>query len=158
LSEKKSEKKNSLLRYRPIVGIAIVSLLIGGVLFPLVITGIAQAAMPYQANGEILTLNGRQVGSNLIDNGFTLPIFFHARNDSASGVDPDINLADAYSQVPRISDATNIPTALLNETINQNIAGTFWIFGSPYVNVLRLNLILIQENPSVYRNFTSPSS
>jgi potassium-transporting ATPase KdpC subunit len=156
MSEKKSEKKDRpLLQYRPIIGIAIVSLLIGGVFFPLLITGIAQATMSYQANGEIVTFDGRQVGSNLIDNGFALPIFFHARNDSASGVDPDITLPDAYSQVPRISGATNITAADLNETISENIRGTFWIFGSPYVNVLKLNLILIQDHPDVYRNFTS---
>jgi potassium-transporting ATPase KdpC subunit len=162
MTEEKSEKEKAgpLVRYRPIIGIAIVSLLIGGVFFPLLITGIAQATMPYQANGEIVTLNGRQVGSNLIDNGFTLPIFFHARNSSlsASGVDPDITLPDAFSQVPRISNATDIPAIALNETINQNIAGTFWIFGSPFVNVLKLNLVLIQDYPNVYRNFTSSNS
>jgi len=34
------------------------------------------------------------------------------------------------------------------------VQGTFWIFGSPYVDVLQLNLILINQNSKVYQNFT----
>ncbi|MGI0090415.1 MAG: potassium-transporting ATPase subunit C [Nitrososphaerales archaeon] len=149
------KKKNAgKSRYAPIIGIAIISLLLCGLFFPLLITGIAQATMPYQANGEIAQLGGRSVGSYLIDNNFTLPIFFHARNDSASGVDPDITLAEAHSQIPRISDATGIPPDSLTDIVNGNKEGTFWIFGSPYVNVLRLNLILIRDYPSIYANYT----
>lgn len=143
-----------LKKIRPLVSVAIISLVICGILFPLVITGIAQTTMPYQANGELVMLNGRAVGSNLIDNNFTSPLFFHARNDSASGVDPDITLQEAYSQIPRISSATEIPQIALDKIINQHKLGAFWVFGSPYVNVLKLNIILIQEYPSVYSNFT----
>jgi potassium-transporting ATPase KdpC subunit len=153
--ETKRERKSVLRRYRPILGIALVSLIICGVFFPLLITGISQVAMPYQANGEIVTLNGRAVGSNLIDNNFTLPIFFHARNDSASGVDPDITIPEAYSQVPGISNATGIPDSALFSIVDDHERGTFWLFGSPYVNVLNLNLILIQTNSSVYKNYTT---
>ena len=154
--EKRTDKQGSLSRnFRPIIGIAIISLIIGGVFFPLLITGIAQATMPYQANGEIVKLNGQAVGSNLIDNNFSLPIFFHARNDSASGVDPDITLPEAYAQIPSINNATGIPSSALNAIVNENRLGTFWIFGSPYVNVLKLNIILIQDYPTIYGNFSS---
>ncbi len=113
--------------------------------------------MPYQANGEIVKLNGVPVGSNLIDNNFTLPIFFHARpaNESASGVDPDITMPEAYSQIPGISNATGIPSSALTAIINSHERGTFWIFGSPYINVLQVNLILINDYPAVYSNFTN---
>src|SRR5664280_2674176 len=84
------------ISFKPIIGLALVSLLICGLIFPLVVTGIAQVFFPYQANGEIVQLNGKSVGSNLIAQNFSLPIFFHPRNDSASGVDPDITLKDAY--------------------------------------------------------------
>ena len=139
--------------FKPIVGLAVVSLLICGLFFPLLVTGIAQVFFPYQANGEIVQLNGKAVGSNLIAQNFTLPIFFHPRNDSASGVDPDITLQDAYSQIPRISNATGISSAALTNIVNQNQEGTLWIFGSPYVNVLRVNLELIKEYPSAYSEF-----
>ena len=148
--------ENSKPNYRPVVGLALVSLILCGLLFPLLITGIAQVVFPYQANGEIVHLNGRDVGSNLIAQGFNSSELFHARptNQSASGVDPDITLADAISQVPRISAASGIPSAALFSIINENVEGTFWIFGSPYVNVLKLNLILINGYPTVYQNFT----
>jgi K+-transporting ATPase ATPase C chain len=141
------------LNFKPIVGLAVVSLLICGLFFPLLVTGIGQVLFPYQANGEIVQLNGKAVGSNLIAQNFTLPIFFHTRNDSASGVDPDITLQDAYSQIPRISNATGISSAALTNIVNQNQEGTLWIFGSPYVNVLRINRELIKEFPSAYSEF-----
>lgn len=146
---KTGEKGNPT--YRPALGLAIISLLMCGLFFPLLITGIAQALLPYQANGEIVQLNGRDVGSILIAQNVSSPVFFHPRNDSASGVDPDITLQDAYSQIPRIHNATGISSDALVRIINQNVEGTLWIFGSPYVNVLRLNLLLATTYPSVYK-------
>ncbi|MGD0644860.1 MAG: potassium-transporting ATPase subunit C [Candidatus Bathyarchaeia archaeon] len=146
------KEKWNLKNLRPIIGLAVVSLLICGLFFPLLIAGIGQVFFPYQANGEIVQLNGQAIGSNLIAQNFTLPIFFHTRDQSqtASGVDPDITLQDAYSQIPGISNATSIPIDSLTNIVNQNQEGTVWIFGSPYVNVLRINLMLIKEYPSVY--------
>ena len=154
--------ENQKPNYRPVVGLALVSLILCGLFFPLLITGIAQAVFPDQANGDLAKLpDGRTVGSYLIDNFFTLPVFFHARNESnvltasASSVDPDITLEQAYLQIPGISKATNISSTSLTSFVNSNVEGTFWIFGSPYVNVLKLNLILINEYPKVYQNFTN---
>jgi K+-transporting ATPase ATPase C chain len=157
MTEKKKEKWN----LKPIIGLALISLLVCGLLYPLFITGIGQAFFPYQANGELAKLNGQNIGSNLIAQNFNLPIFFHTRNEtaspSASGVDPDITLQDAYSQIPGIGNATDLSTDSLTAIVNQNQEGTFWIFGNPYVNVLRLNLILIKDYPSVYNNVTANS-
>jgi K+-transporting ATPase ATPase C chain len=152
------QKQKWLLKsLRPIIGITLVSLLICGILFPLLITGIAQVFFPYQANGELARLNGQNVGSVLIAQNFNLTIFFQTRNQSetASGVDPDITLQDAISQVPVISNATGIPVAAITGIVNQNQQGTLWIFGSPYVDVLQLNMQLIKDYPSVYSNFTA---
>lgn len=143
---------------KPIIGLAVISLLICGLFYPFLITGIGQVFFPNQANGDLVQLNGQIVGSNLIAQNFTMPIFFHTRNEtttpSASGVDPDITLQDANSQIPQISNATGIPTESLTSLVNQNIEGTFWIFGSPYVNVLRINLLLIKNYPSIYSDFS----
>jgi len=147
-------KKGSV--YRPAVAIAIISMVVCGLLFPLVITGIAQVAFPYQANGSLVQLGNRTVGSSYIDNGFTLPIFFHARNESnplnasASGVDPDIPLQDAINQIPGISNATGISTSALTDIVDSHVEYTLFLTGDSYVNVLELNLALIQEYPSVY--------
>jgi K+-transporting ATPase ATPase C chain len=131
---------------------AIVSLILCGLFFPLLITGIAQTVLPYQANGEVVQFNGRPAGSELIAQSFNGSMFFHPRNDSASGVDPDITVQDAYSQIPGISSATNIPQSSLKQLVDSKTDSFSKIFGSPYVNVLDLNLALIQEYPSVYSN------
>ena len=133
--------------------LAVISLVLCGLVFPLVVTGIAQVFFPSQANGSLVQFHGKNVGSSLIAQNFSLPIFFHPRNDSASGVDPDITVQDAYSQIPRINSATGISVDMLQQIVNENEEGTFWIFGSPYVNVLRINLVLIQTNSSAYQAF-----
>jgi potassium-transporting ATPase KdpC subunit len=141
--------------YGPALRLAAVSLLICGLVFPLVVTGFAQALFPDQANGSIahLSNNGRAVGSYLIAQNFSLPFFFHPRNSSlsASGVDPDILLDDALAQVPRISNATGIAQTDIKAIVNSNIEGTLGVFGYPYVNVLRLNLALVQNYPAIYQ-------
>jgi len=139
--------------YGPAIRLAIISLILCGLVFPLVITGFAQLIFPSQANGSLVQLHGKPVGSSLIAQNFSMAIFFHPRNDSASGVDPDITVQDAYSQIPRISSATNISADMLQQIVDQNKEGTFWIFGTPYVNVLRLNLALIQTGNSAYSKF-----
>lgn len=150
-----SVKSEIRRNYGPALRLAAVSMIICGLVFPLTITGLAQAIFPDQANGSIahLSSNGKAVGSYLIAQNFSLPFFFHPRNSSlsASGADPDILLADALAQVPRISAATNISQSGIKAIINSNIEGTFWILGYPYVNVLRLNLALVQNYQATYQ-------
>ncbi|MDG7006857.1 MAG: potassium-transporting ATPase subunit C [Nitrososphaerota archaeon] len=135
-------------------------MLVCGVAYPLLVTGISQVVLPYQANGSQAQLGGRVVGSYYIDNGFTLPVFFHGRNESnpqtasASGVDPDIPLADALSQVPRVSNATGIPASSLDALVKSHEQWTLFLAGDPYVNVLELNLALIGAYPSVYSAYS----
>ncbi len=138
----------------PLVRMAIISLILCGLVFPIVVTGLAQVLMPYQANGELVQFKGRNVGSILVAENFTSPMFFHPWNASASGVDPDITLQDAYSQMPRIQAATGIPSGALKQIVDSNIERTLWVTGDPYVNVLKLNLILIQQYPSIYSAFS----
>jgi K+-transporting ATPase ATPase C chain len=143
------------IEFGPIVRLAVISLILCGLLFPLVVTGVAQLLLPYQANGEIIQFRGRDAGSILIAQDFTSPMFFQSRNQSlsASGVDPDITLQDAYSQIPRIHASTGIPSEVLQHIVDDNIERTLWIAGDSYVNVLRLNLLLIKAYPSIYKSF-----
>jgi K+-transporting ATPase ATPase C chain len=136
--------------------LALVSLVLCGLVFPLLVTGVAQVLMPCQANGEIIQFHGRNIGSILVAQNFTSPMFFGPRNpsDSASGVDPHITLQDAYSQIPRIHATTGIPSEALQHIIDENIERTLWIMGEPYVNVLKLNLMLVEKYPSVYMSFS----
>jgi K+-transporting ATPase ATPase C chain len=141
----------------------VLSFLVCGLAFPLAVTGIAQVAFPSQANGSLVQAGCRTVGSQYIDNGFKLPIFFHARNESdpltasASGVDPDIPLADALAQVPGISNTTGISTQALALIVNQHEENTLWMFGDSYVNVLTINVALINQygNMTVYAPYST---
>jgi K+-transporting ATPase ATPase C chain len=147
-------KRELRQNYGPAVRLAVISLVLCGLLFPLVITGFAQLIFPSQANGSLVQFHGKTVGSSLIAQNFSLPIFFHPRNDSASGVDPDITVEDAYSQIPRIASITGVSVNTLQQIVIQNEEGAFWIFGTPYVNVLRLNLALIdQTGNAAYKGF-----
>jgi len=140
--------------YAPIVTLAVISLVLCGLAFPIFVTGVAQTLMPYQANGELVQYNGRDVGSILVAESFNSSKFFQPWNASASGVDPDITLQDAYSQMPRIHNATGIPTDAIKQIVDENIEWTLFVTGDPYVNVLKLNLILIREYPTAYSEFS----
>src|SRR5436309_15611541 len=122
-------KRKLLQNCGPAIRLAAISLILCGLVFPLVITGFAQLIFPSQANGSLVQFHGKAVGSSLIAQNFSLPIFFHPRNDFVSGVDPDITIQDAYSQIPRISTATSISVDPLRPNENSNDEGTFRILG-----------------------------
>lgn len=54
-----------------------------GIIYPLVVTGLAQVLFPKKANGELIEANGKLIGSRLIGQGFSSPAYFHSRLSSA---------------------------------------------------------------------------
>jgi potassium-transporting ATPase KdpC subunit len=137
----------------PSIRLAVISMILCGLLFPLIVTGFSQILFPEQANGSMAHVGKTPIGSYQIAQNFSKPEFFHPRNSSlsSSAVDPDILLQDAQGQVGRISNATGISPSDINGITNQSIEGTFWIFGYPYVDVLKLNLVLVQEHQTIYK-------
>lgn len=135
------------------VRLAVVSLVICGLVFPLIMTGIGQEVFPSQSNGSQVYYDGKSIGSDLIAQNFSYPVFFHSRNDSSSGIDPDITMAYAISQVSRIHNSTGIPEAFLNSTLMKFKQYTFFFFGDEYINVLNVNLYLVRTYPSIYDQY-----
>jgi K+-transporting ATPase ATPase C chain len=58
--------------------------LVTGVVYPLAVTGASQAIFPSQANGSVITVNGRVIGSSLIGQPFDDPRYFWGRPSATS--------------------------------------------------------------------------
>jgi len=183
---------------RPAIGLTILLTILTGILYPLAITGIAQAIFPSQANGSLVYKNGQPIASGIIGQYWTQPQYMHGRpsatsptpynaansggsnlgptnkalqtevqanidivrkenpdvpdttaipidlvTTSASGLDPDISVAGAYYQIPRIAKVRHMTPTQVQDIINAHIQGRFMgIFGEDVVNVLDLNLAL----------------
>ena len=66
----------------------IVTTLLLGIAYPLLVTVLAQAIFPDNANGQLLVRNGRVIGSQIIGQSFSSPEYFHGR-PSAAGTGDD---------------------------------------------------------------------
>ncbi len=167
-----------------------------GVIYPLVVTGVARIAFPGAASGSLIVVDGKAVGSGLIGQPFDDPKYFWGRPSatspmpynagassgsnqgprnpaladavkdrikalrdadpgnkasvpvdlvtaSGSGLDPDISVAAANYQLPRVAKARAMPEDKVRALVDANTTGrTFGILGEPRVNVLKLNIAL----------------
>ena len=172
-----------------------------GLLYPGVVTALCQLIFPRPANGSLVVVDGKIVGSALLGQNFSKQEYFHPRpsaagNDgydatasggsnlgptnqklidrvnadvakfraenpdfdgpipadmvttSASGLDPDISVASALAQAPRVAQARGATLDQVRQLIEARTQGRRWGFlGEPRVNVLLLNLDLNQKFP-----------
>ncbi len=190
-------------QFRPAIILTLALTVILGIAYPLATTGVAQAIFPTQANGSLVCVSGKPIGSQLIGQYWTQPQYFHGRPSatlnlsgtpapyeadnsggsnlgptnstliqtvqqrvaqlktenpdvpagtpiptdlveaSASGLDPDISVAGAYYQIPRVAKARGLSQDEVRKLVDSNVTGRFLgIFGEPRVNVMALNLAL----------------
>jgi potassium-transporting ATPase KdpC subunit len=174
----------------------VVFTVIVGVIYPLVVSGIAQAFFNHQANGSLITVDGKVIGSELIGQQFSDPKYFWGRlsatslypynaaassgsnlgptnpslqdkvqaridalrnadpgnnqpipvdlvTSSGSGLDPNISIAAANYQIPRIARIRVLSESQVSDLVKQFTTGRqFGFLGEPRVNVLKLNLAL----------------
>lgn len=201
---KQSFWQNILKKYiRPAVVLTLLLTVLTGLIYPGIVTALAQLIFPYQANGSLHYVNGKLVGSDLIGQYWTSPKYFHGRpsvtvnpttgtpepyaadnstasnlgptnanliknvqqrvaqlkkenpnapagpvpvdlvTTSGSGLDPDITVAGALYQVPRVASERGLSESRVRQLVLDNVQGRFLgIFGEPNVNVLDLNLAL----------------
>ena len=104
--------------FRPALMMLILLTLVTGVAYPLVVTGIARLAFPRQAEGSLLRVNGRMVGSRLIGQTFDQPQYFWGRL-SATGPVPYNAASSSGSNYgplnPALFDAVRARIAALRE-------------------------------------------
>ena len=78
-------KKNLLIS----VWMTLVTTLLFGIVYPFVVTGLAQLIFPGRANGQLIERGGKIIGSRIIGQPFSSPRYFHPRpSEAGNGYDP----------------------------------------------------------------------
>ena len=96
----------------------IVSVILLGLIYPFVMTGLAQTLFPHQANGSLVERNGVVVGSEIVGQLWTKPQYFHGRPSAAgkNGYDPTSTGGTNYGpSSKKLIDATKATIAALEK-------------------------------------------
>ena len=101
-----------LKEIRPAIVLLVCMTLITGILYPLVMTGVAGVLFPWRANGSMIERDGIVVGSILIGQEFTGDRYFHGRPSATTAADP----ADSSKSVPAPYNAANSTGSNLGPT------------------------------------------
>jgi len=90
MSIQSKEKGNTLSHLVPAFIFTVVSIVALGLVYPVIIWAIGMVAFPHQANGSLIVVDGKVIGSTLIGQTFTKPQYFHGRPSAAgkNGYDP----------------------------------------------------------------------
>ncbi|HUW79542.1 MAG TPA: potassium-transporting ATPase subunit KdpC [Acidocella sp.] len=119
-----------LRELRPALSLVILFTILTGVILPEAFTGVMQVALPYQANGSLIRVNGQVVGSAIIGQNFTSAKYFQPRPSALTGTDAKGNSIPTPYDASE-SGASNLgPTsAALLKTVQARIAAYDQKFG-----------------------------
>ena len=104
----------------PSVLLTLALTLLLGLGYPLAMTGIAGAMFPHQAHGSLVDKDGHVVGSELIGQDFTRPVYFHPRPSATTDTDP----ADPTKTIPAPYNAANSGASNAAPTSKSYVEGT----------------------------------
>jgi K+-transporting ATPase ATPase C chain len=103
---------------RPAIVLTLVLCVVTGLVYPGVVTGLAKLMFPRQANGSLVMVNGRVVGSALIGQQFTQPGYFHSR-PSAAGTGYDASASAGTNKGPT---DTKLADTLIAQAVDSAVA------------------------------------
>jgi K+-transporting ATPase ATPase C chain len=107
-----------LKQLKPALLMTLVLCVLTGVIYPGLVTGLARVFFPKQADGSLVTVNGRVVGSALIGQSFTRPEYFHPR-PSAAGAGYDASASSGTNKGPT---DTKLADTLVAQAVDSAIA------------------------------------
>jgi len=109
--------------------VSITLMILCGLIYPLIMTGISQLVLNKQANGSMIVVDGKEVGSELIGQNFTDPKFFRGRISSVNYntyTEDDMKLDEngkaVYSGVGSGSQNLAPSNSALKERVEKDIA------------------------------------
>jgi K+-transporting ATPase ATPase C chain len=101
----------------------VVTVIVLGLIYPLVMTGIGQLVFPHQANGSLIESNGKVIGSEIIGQLWTKPQYFQGRPSAAGkGYDPTSTSGTNLGPTSKkLIDATKATIAALKKANPQAV-------------------------------------
>ena len=109
--------KTLITLIRPALSLFLLLSVVTGVLYPLVVTGVAQMAFPAAANGSLIVREGKPVGSELIGQNFTAAKYFWGR-PSATTPQPYNAAASSGSNLGPLNPALADAVKARSETLH----------------------------------------
>lgn len=104
----------------PAFRITLVLTVLTGLVYPAVVTGVAQAIFPRQAHGSLVTVNGKVVGSALIGQNFAKPEYFHPRPSAAGANGYDAGASSGSNYGPTNQKLIDRVTAAVTQYRQEN--------------------------------------